>query len=107
VPCGVYQVVRRLARDAGLPHPERVHPHALRHTAVTLALDAGAQGVDVQDMAGHSDPRTTRRYDRARGGGRTRSATRASSGSPMRSSPMATSSTWVTPHDRYTRAETA
>jgi len=43
VPCGAYQVVRRLARDAGLPHPERVHPHALRHTAVTLALAAGAQ----------------------------------------------------------------
>jgi len=42
VPCGAYQVVRRLARDAGVPHPERVHPHALRHTAVTLALDAGA-----------------------------------------------------------------
>ncbi len=66
-PSGAYRVVRRLARDAGLPHPERVHPHALRHTAVTLALDAGANLVDVQDMAGHSDPRTTRRYDRARG----------------------------------------
>jgi integrase/recombinase XerD len=66
-PSGAYRTVRRVARDAGLPHPERVHPHALRHTAVTLALDSGANLVDVQDMAGHADPRTTRRYDRARG----------------------------------------
>ncbi len=41
------------------------------------------------------------------GGDRTRSATRASSGSPMRSSPTTTSNTWVTPHDRHVRAETA
>ena len=66
-PSGACRTVRRLARDAGVPHPERVHPHALRHTAVTLALDSGANLVDVQDMAGHVDPRTTRRYDRARG----------------------------------------
>ncbi len=66
-PSGAYRVVRRLARDAAVPNFARVHPHALRHTAVTLALDSGANLVDVQDMAGHSDPRTTRRYDRARG----------------------------------------
>lgn len=66
-PSGAYRVVRRLARDAAVPHFARVHPHALRHTAVTLALDSGANLVDVQDMAGHADPRTTRRYDRARG----------------------------------------
>jgi integrase/recombinase XerD len=33
---------------------------------VTLALDAGVSLRDVQDAAGHADPRTTRRYDRAR-----------------------------------------
>jgi integrase/recombinase XerD len=59
--------VRHVARNAGGPHPERVHPRALRHTAVTLALESGANLVDVQDMAGHADPRTTHRYDRARG----------------------------------------
>ncbi len=58
-PSGAYRVVRRLARDAGIPGFARVHPHALRHTAVTRALDSGANLVDVQDMAGHRDPRTT------------------------------------------------
>jgi len=46
-PSGAYRVVRRLARDAGIPEFARVHPHALRHTAVTLALDSGANLVDV------------------------------------------------------------
>jgi site-specific recombinase XerD len=56
--------VRRLARVAGVP--SRVSPHSLRHTFVTTALDAGVPLRDVQDAAGHADPRTTRRYDRAR-----------------------------------------
>jgi len=38
-------------------------PHSLRHSAITFALDAGATLRDVQDYAGHKDPRTTRRYD--------------------------------------------
>ncbi len=33
---------------------------------VTLTLDAGMPLKDVQDSARHGDPRTTRRYDRAR-----------------------------------------
>jgi hypothetical protein len=33
---------------------------------VTLALDALVSLRDVQDAARHADPRTTRRYDRAR-----------------------------------------
>lgn len=51
-PLGAYRVVCRLARDAGDPYPERLRPHALRHTALTLALDSGANLVDVQDSAG-------------------------------------------------------
>jgi len=58
------RIVRRLTRAAGVT--KRISPHSLRHTAVTLALDAGVSLRDVQDMAGHADPRTTRRYDRAR-----------------------------------------
>jgi site-specific recombinase XerD len=58
------KVIRRLARAAGID--KTVSPHSLRHTFVTAALDAGASLRDVQDAAGHADPRTTRRYDRAR-----------------------------------------
>lgn len=58
------KVIRRLARQAGIPKP--VSPHTLRHAFVTAALDAGASLRDVQDAAGHSSPVTTRRYDRAR-----------------------------------------
>lgn len=58
------RIVARVAREAGISKP--ISPHSLRHTFVTLALDAGAQLRDVQDAAGHADPRTTRRYDRAR-----------------------------------------
>ena len=58
------RVVRRLCRAAQIT--KHITPHSLRHTAVTLALDAGVPLRDVQDMAGHADPRTTRRYDRAR-----------------------------------------
>lgn len=56
--------VRRLTRAAGID--KRITPHSLRHTGVTLSLDAGVPLRDVQDFARHADPRTTRRYDRAR-----------------------------------------
>lgn len=59
------KIIARLGRRAGLPYP--LTPHGLRHAFITLALDAGASLRDVQDAAGHADPRTTRRYDRARG----------------------------------------
>jgi site-specific recombinase XerD len=62
----VWRTLRRLARDAKLDNASRIHPHDLRHAFVTLSLDAGASLRDVQDAAGHADPRTTRRYDRAR-----------------------------------------
>jgi site-specific recombinase XerD len=58
------KVIRRLARAAGIE--KVISPHSLRHSFVTAALDAGASLRDVQDAAGHADPRTTRRYDRAR-----------------------------------------
>lgn len=59
-----FRTVRRLARIAGIEG--HVSPHGLRHTHATLALDAGVPLRDLQDSMGHADPRTTRRYDRAR-----------------------------------------
>lgn len=62
----IWRLLRRLARDAVPDKAASIHPHDLRHAFVTLSLDAGASLRDVQDAAGHADPRTTRRYDRAR-----------------------------------------
>jgi site-specific recombinase XerD len=61
-----WRTLRRLAKRAVPEKEATIHPHDLRHAFVTLSLDAGASLRDVQDAAGHADPRTTRRYDRAR-----------------------------------------
>ena len=62
---GAARIVRRVARRAGITKP--VGPHTLRHAFITAALDAGVPLRDVQGAASHADPRTTIRYDRARG----------------------------------------
>lgn len=63
-PYNVQYLVGALCRDIGVT--KRITPHSLRHSAITIALDAGVSLRDVQDFARHEDPRTTRRYDRAR-----------------------------------------
>ena len=60
-----WRLARWLARKAGVDVGE-LNPHSLRHRFVTAALDAGVSLRGVQDAAGLADPRTTRRYDRAR-----------------------------------------
>jgi site-specific recombinase XerD len=59
------RIVRRAAHRAGIIKP--VGPHTLRHAFITAALDAGVPLRDVQEAVSHADPRTTMRYDRARG----------------------------------------
>jgi integrase len=56
------ELVRRLAAAAGISEWDRCPAHSLRHTGITMALDAGVLR-DVQDYARHRDARTTRRYD--------------------------------------------
>jgi integrase/recombinase XerD len=62
---GAGRIVRKVARRAGIT--KAVTPHTLRHAFITAALDAGVPLDDVQEAASHADPRTTMRYDRARG----------------------------------------
>lgn len=60
----VAYLVKALCRQIGVDR--RITPHSLRHSAITLALDAGIGLRDVQDFARHTDPKTTRGYDRSR-----------------------------------------
>ncbi|MEU8134927.1 tyrosine-type recombinase/integrase [Streptodolium elevatio] len=62
----VWKCLRRLAKRAGLPHQDSIHPHVLRYGFITDSLERGDALQDVQD-AGHRDPRTTQRYNRRRG----------------------------------------
>jgi integrase/recombinase XerD len=62
---GAARIARRAAGRAGIAKP--AGPHTLRHAFITAALDAGVPLRDVQEAASHADPRTTIRYDRARG----------------------------------------
>lgn len=59
-----FRTIQRLAQRAGIEG--RISPHSLRHTFATIALESGTSLHALQDSMGHADPRTTRRYDRAR-----------------------------------------
>jgi site-specific recombinase XerD len=61
-PGDIGRMVKRRIRDAGLP--ERLSPHSFRVATITDLLSQGVPLEDVQNLAGHSDPRTTRLYDR-------------------------------------------
>jgi integrase/recombinase XerD len=61
---GVQYLVRRYVTKLGLD--PNVTVHSFRVTALTTARERGADIVDLQDFAGHADPRTTLTYIRNR-----------------------------------------
>jgi site-specific recombinase XerD len=78
--CSRVDLWSQLRRIAGAAGPEldgvadRVHPHALRHAYVTIALEQDARIQHVQADVGHATIATTQHYDRGR---RTRDTTAA------------------------------
>lgn len=58
------QMLKRRLKDAGLP--ELFSPHSFRVTVVTDLLNQNVPLEDVQYLAGHASPTTTRIYDRRR-----------------------------------------
>jgi integrase/recombinase XerD len=57
---GLYKIVQRYARDAGLEG--RMSPHTLRHTFATHLLAGGCDLRSLQEMLGHADIATTQIY---------------------------------------------
>jgi integrase len=58
------EMMKRRLQDAGLP--ELLSPHSFRVTVVTDLLNQNVPLENVQYLAGHSSPTTTRVYDRRR-----------------------------------------
>jgi integrase len=59
--CAVNRMLNRIARDAGIGH---VHPHQLRHTLATQAINRGMSIEAIAALLGHRSLDMTRRYAR-------------------------------------------
>jgi integrase/recombinase XerD len=57
---GLYKIVQRHARSAGLD--DRMSPHTLRHSFATHLLAGGCDLRTLQEMLGHADIATTQMY---------------------------------------------
>jgi hypothetical protein len=57
----VHRIVKRMARDAGIGH---VHPHQLRHTLATQAINRGMRLEAIAAMLGHRNMEMTLVYAR-------------------------------------------
>ncbi len=58
----VFRTVRRVSAAAN-PQADLLSPHGIRHTVLTILYDRSYPTHIIQDLAGHADSRTTRRYD--------------------------------------------
>jgi integrase len=56
-----WKLFQRYSDQAGIPEHKR-HPHVLKHTVITLSLNAGAKIHEVQRHAGHASMGSTGRY---------------------------------------------
>lgn len=65
-PGAVRQMLKRLAKRVGVTLPVGSPAHSFRHTFAHQALDAGLDGLIVQQLLGHADIRTTMVYTRLR-----------------------------------------
>lgn len=57
-----YHLFWRKVRQLGEKTGVYLHPHKLRHTAATMALQSGAELRVIQELLGHASPTTTARY---------------------------------------------
>ncbi|RRO20551.1 integrase [Saccharopolyspora rhizosphaerae] len=59
----IYRLVQSTAGQAGVPMPQRITPHSMRHTFNTIARQHGAALEDRRDALGHSSAAITQLYD--------------------------------------------
>ena len=59
-PRAIERVLQKIGERAG--ESRRIHPHLMRHTFASNALNAGMDITIIQQLLWHSDPKTTLIY---------------------------------------------